>query len=229
MDYQFNKKSQGSSDTKKSKRYVLNRIITPTGIAFWTVVAISYIGDRFFHVLSFVFGYVRDLIYGTPSPMEPYTDILAMTGFILMVALLIHKKTKLIDSLAVSLATVIATIASFEFTWDFLFLINQPITSWFGFPGSFWTYVFAFNSITAIWFIGIKYWKFRWYTWLAVLSYPLSFVIWYLLGYPQPWYSSSIDEAYLLNVSVKIFSFFAFMSPVLTFALSKNRFSDIEK
>ena len=50
MDYQFNKKSQGSADTKKSKRYVLNRIITPTGIAFWTVVAVSYIGDRFFHV-----------------------------------------------------------------------------------------------------------------------------------------------------------------------------------
>ena len=222
MDYQFNKKRQVSSDNKPTGRGVLNRIFTPTGIAFWTVVAISYLGDRAFHVLSFIYGYAHDLIYGTPSPIEPYTDILAVTGFILITALLMHKKTKLVDSLAVSLATVIASIASFEFTWDFLFLVNRPVTSWFGFPGSFWLYVFAFNSITAIWFIGIRYWKFRWYTWLAVLSYPISFIIWYLLGYPQPWYTFRISEAYLLNVAVKIFSFVAFLSPVLTFALSKK-------
>ena len=128
MDYQFNKKRQVSSDNKPTGRGVLNRIFTPTGIAFWTVVAISYLGDRVFHVLSFIYGYAHDLIYGTPSPIEPYTDILAVTGFILITALLMHKKTKLVDSLAVSLATVIASIASFEFIWDFLFLVNRPVT-----------------------------------------------------------------------------------------------------
>ena len=107
---------QVSSDNKPTGRGVLNRIFTPTGIAFWTVLAISYLGDRAFHVLSFIFGYAHDLIYGTPSPIEPYTDILAVTGFILITALLMHKKKKLVDSLAVSLATVIASIASFEFT-----------------------------------------------------------------------------------------------------------------
>ena len=46
MDYQFYKKRQVSSDNRPTRRGVLNRIFTPTGIAFWTVVAISYLGDR---------------------------------------------------------------------------------------------------------------------------------------------------------------------------------------
>ena len=221
VDYQLND-NDGLPSDNRIRRGMASRLITPTGIAFWVVVAISYFGDRALHVLTFMYGYAHDLFFGTPSPIEPYTDILAISSVILITVLLIIKKARIIDSIAVALATVVASIASFEFTWDFLFLVNSPISSWFGFPGSFWLHVFAFNSITAIWFIGIRYWKFRWYTWLAVLSYPLSFIIWYLLGYPQPWYSFKISEAYLLNVAVKIFSFIAFLSPVLTFALSKK-------
>lgn len=221
VDYLSSKKEIISVDNR-AERSIVNRLITPTGIAFWVVVAISYFGDRALHVLSFIYGYAHDLIYGTPSPIEPYTDILAITVFFLITALLIHKKTRVIDSLAVAIATVISAVASFEFTWDLLFLAGKPALSWFGFPGSFWFYVFAFNSISVIWFIGIRYWKFRWYTWLAVLSYPLSFIIWYILGYPQPWYSYRVDEAYLLNVATKIFSFVALLSPVVTYTLSKK-------
>lgn len=201
---------------------LLAYLFTPVTVSFLAIAAIAYAGDRLMGVWSFVYGYTGFLSGAQTTPMTPYTDGMSIFLFFAIPILLHRKKVKLPDSFAIAIGTILAAMTSFEFWWNMFFLVGHPLNSWFGFPGSYWYYVFAFNSLAFLWIVGAKYWRFSHYTMIMLLAYPASFIAWYLSGYPQPWYSSAVNSAYVWNVCVKILAFLALFSPILTFSLKKD-------
>ncbi len=203
-------------------RGFLAYLFTPVTVSFLAIATIAYAGDRLMGVWSFVCGYTGFLAGVHSNPITPYTDGLSIL-FLFGIPILLHGKgVSLIDSLAIAIGTILASLTSFEFWWNMFFLVGHPVNSWFGFPGSYWYYVFAFNSLAALWLVGAKYWRFSYYTVLLLLAYPASFVAWYLSGYPQTWASYAVDPAYVWNVCVKIVAFTALFSPILTYGLRKE-------
>lgn len=196
-------------------------IFTREGIAFWILIAIAVSGDYYLGVLRFILGYTGFLTGAMNTPITPVTDIMSLVTLTVVFLKLYRNGIALFSALAVSIATVIAALSSFEFLWDFFLLAGNSYISWLGFTGPEWHYVFAFNSLTALWLIGIRYWRITWWSFLLMLSYPLSFVLWYMIGYPQPWTSHAIDSAFLWNSSVKVLSFLGLLAPVLGFRTSQ--------
>lgn len=199
------------------------KIITPVGVAFWAVLGSAFLLDNAFNVWSFVWGYAgiaRGQYFG---PVTPYTDFMSVLTLTVLTALLLRKKVSLVSSLAISLAVILAAWASFEFWWDTLLMMHSNTLTqwtWFGLSGPLWKYVFAFNSIFAVYFISIRHWKLNLYSCFLMLLYPLSFIAWYLAGYPQPWQSASLDSALIWNITVKVLSFVSLMAPIIFFAIS---------
>ena len=214
-------RSLSKSVKQRIRSLAIKDILTPVVIAFIILVAVAYIGDNILGVWQFIHGYIS-LLKGVTGPMTPYTDAMSIITLVAVPVVLYRKKVNLVDSVVIAIATVLAAMTSFEFWWDIFFLVGHPITSWFGFPEPFWHYVFAFNSLVALWFVGIKYWRFSWPSILLFLSYPIVFIAWYMSGYPQPWYSYTIDSAYVWNATVKVLAFLALMAPVLAFGLHGN-------
>ena len=202
-----------------SVKDILSRIFTPVTVSFAALLVIAFLGDVWMGVWKFVYGYTGFLSGEMSTPMTPFTDGMSIFLFFSLPILLHRKKVRILDSIAIAIATILAAVTSFEFWWNMFFLIRQHLTSWYNFPGSFWHNAFAFNSLVVVWLVGVKYWRFSKYTVMLVLSYPTVFVVWYLSGYAQPWYSSTVNWAYIWNASVKILSFMALSAPVFTFAL----------
>lgn len=198
---------------------ILSEIFTPITVSFASLLVIAFLGDLWMGVWQFVYGYTGFLSGSMSTPMTPFTDGMSIFLLFSIPVLLYRKKVKILDSIAIALATILAAVTSFEFWWNMFFLIRQHLTSWYNFPGSFWHYAFAFNSLVVIWFVGIKYWKISKYTIILLLSYPVAFAVWYLSGYPQPWDSTAISSAYMWNATVKVISFIALAAPVFTFGL----------
>lgn len=202
------------------------KIFTRVGIAFWAVLGTAFLIDNLFNIWPFVWGYAgiaRGQYFG---PVTPYTDLMSVLTLIVLTVLLLKKKVNLVSSLAISLGVILAAWASFEFWWDVLLMMQGNTLkqwTWFGMPGPMWKYVFAFNSIFAVYFISVKYWKLNIYSGFLMLLYPLSFMAWYLFGYPQPWQSSTLDEALIWNIAVKILSFISLMAPILFYALGNEK------
>lgn len=191
--------------------------MTREGVAFWILLLIAVAGDLWLGVLNFILGYAGFLVGAVSTPITPVTDFMSVFTFTAVFVKLYKNDVALFSTIAVGISTVLAALASFEFAWGQFQIIGNTYTSWLGYTGAEWHYVFAFNSLSAFWFIGIRYWKITWWSSLLMISYPLSFVAWYLSGYPQPWASSTIDSAFLWNASVKVLSFVGLLSPLLGF------------
>ncbi len=135
--------------------------------------------------------------------------IIAMASLVILVLLFLTGES---DGLIVGIVTALSSVVLFEYLWDLFFLAPGPYVSWFGF-GPFWTYTAAFGSLIALVFIGIPRWNLSLLSIPMAIAFPVSFTLWYLFGYPQPWDSATLDASFAWNMSVKMLSFVFVLAP----------------
>lgn len=174
--------------------------------------AVIFVIEHTLGTWNFLTGYSGYVDGGLSTPITPYSNGGAFLVIAAITILLGRSGKRYSEALIIGMATALVSLTSFEFVWNLFLLGGHPITSWFGL-GPFWTYAIAFIVLDLLWFVGFRYWKIGKVSIILLVAFPVSFLAWYLFGYPQPWYSSTIDAAYLWNVGVKLLSFGFFMAP----------------
>jgi hypothetical protein len=212
----------GINGTTGDKGKKMLRIIGLPEFLFVLILILIYFGDHILKVWTFIYGY-RGFAEGVSvSPILPFTFFMIGASFTAIIMVLIMSGARLWRAFLVAISTPIAAVWFFEFVWDLVFLIRSGnFDSWFGFPGPIIYYYYAFLSLAALWFVGIRYWKFSvvpvilWVVWFII------FAVWDFTGYPQSGFTFVVNYPYIINVLAKVMTFIVFASPVVSWGNTK--------
>ena len=198
------------------------RILYLPEFLFVLVIILVYFGDHILKVWTFIYGY-RGFAEGVSvSPILPFTFFMIGASFTAIIIVLSMSGVRLWRALLVAISTPIAAVWFFEFVWDLVFLIRSGnFGSWFGFPGPIIYYFYAFLSLTALWFVGVRYWRFSLIPMIIWVIWFIIFAVWDFTGYPQSGFTFVVNYPYVINVLAKVMTFIAFASPVISWGSTR--------
>lgn len=214
--------SELSAGTINGSKRIL-RILSLPELLFALLLILIYFGDRILGVWGYIYGY-RGFLEGTAvTPILPFTFFMLGASFTAILMMLILSGVRLWRALLVAISTPMAAVWFFEFVWDLIFLIRSGnFGSWYGFPGPIVYYYYAFLSLTALWFVGVRYWKFSVVPAALWTLLFIIFAVWDFTGYPQTGFTFAMNYPYIINVLAKVMTFIAFASPVILWGMSHD-------
>ena len=227
--------------TDRSTLCKLFEVLSLPEVIFLAILLLAYFGDKYLGIWTFIYNYRGFLNGFTTTPILPYTIFMAGASFSATGTLLYVARVKIWRIALISASIPLAAMATFEYVWNFLFLLKDGnFSSWFGL-GPVWVYSFGFLSLSLFALTGVKYWKFSASVAVAILSTIVVFVSWYVIGYPQSgpniinstlFPGNGVSLAYILNVATKLFVFITFAAPVVSWGIlhsgNYHNFSTIE-